>query len=74
MPLLRLTELRSLIYCVCLQLTENLEYLDRAEKALQSFSTILEESPTACPSLFVALDHYRHGFCIAHPKAGSSGC
>jgi hypothetical protein len=50
-------------------LTENLEYLDRAEKALQSFSTILEQSPTACPSLFVALDHYRHGFCLRAPES-----
>ncbi|MFN9732865.1 MAG: thioredoxin domain-containing protein [Microcystis sp.] len=51
------------------RLTENLEYLDRAQKALQSFSTILEESPTACPSLFVALDHYRHGFCLRAPES-----
>jgi hypothetical protein len=51
------------------RLTENLEYLDRAEKALQSFSTILEQSPTACPSLFVALDHYRHGFCLRAPES-----
>jgi uncharacterized protein YyaL (SSP411 family) len=49
------------------RLTENLEYLDRAERALQSFSPVLQESPTACPSLFVALDHYRHGFSLKAP-------
>ncbi len=41
------------------RLTENLEYLDRAEKALQSFSTILEQSPTACPSLFKVMNIVR---------------
>ncbi|HEY9747808.1 MAG TPA: thioredoxin domain-containing protein, partial [Allocoleopsis sp.] len=41
-------------------LTENLEYLDRAEKALQAFSSIMETAPQACPSLFVALDWYRN--------------
>jgi hypothetical protein len=39
-------------------LTENLEYLDRAEQALQAFSNIMQQSPTACPSLFGALDWY----------------
>jgi uncharacterized protein YyaL (SSP411 family) len=48
--------------------TENLEYLDQATRALQSFSPILEESPTAAPSLFVALDNYRHGFCLRAPE------
>jgi uncharacterized protein YyaL (SSP411 family) len=47
--------------------TENLEYLDQATRALQSFSPVLEESPTAAPSLFVALDNYRHGFCLRAP-------
>ena len=42
-------------------LTENNEYLDRAEKGLQAFSTIMERSPQACPSLFVALDWFLHG-------------
>lgn len=41
-------------------LTENLEYLDRGEQALQAFSTIMQQSPTACPSLFGALDWYLH--------------
>lgn len=47
--------------------TENLDYLDRASRALQSFSPVLEESPTAAPSLFVALDNYLHGFCLRAP-------
>ncbi|MGK7875195.1 MAG: thioredoxin domain-containing protein [Xenococcaceae cyanobacterium] len=42
-------------------LTENLEYLDRAEQGLQAFSSVLVQSPQACPSLFTALDWYRHG-------------
>lgn len=39
-------------------LTENLAYLDRAERALQAFSSVMERSPQACPSLFAALDWY----------------
>jgi uncharacterized protein len=50
------------------RLTENLEYLDQANRALQSFASILQESPTACPSLFVALDNYRHGFSLRAPE------
>ena len=42
-------------------LTDNLEYRDRAEKGLQAFGVVLEKSPTACPSLFVALDWFLHG-------------
>ncbi len=41
-------------------LTENLDYLDRAEQGLLAFSAILEKSPQACPSLWTALDWYRH--------------
>jgi uncharacterized protein len=42
-------------------LTDNLEYRDRAAKGLQAFSTVMEKSPTACPSLFSALDWFLHG-------------
>ena len=42
-------------------LTDNTEYLDRAERGLQAFSTIMERSPQACPSLFAALDWFLHG-------------
>ncbi len=42
-------------------LTDNLEYLDRAQKGLQAFSAVMEKSPTACPSLFTALDWFLHG-------------
>ncbi|MEG3436734.1 thioredoxin domain-containing protein [Pannus brasiliensis CCIBt3594] len=45
-------------------LTENLDYLASAERALGSFSAVLTESPTSCPILFVALDNYRHGFSV----------
>jgi uncharacterized protein YyaL (SSP411 family) len=41
-------------------LSENLTYLDRAEGALKAFSSVLQESPQACPSLFTALDRYLH--------------
>jgi hypothetical protein len=41
-------------------LTENLQYLDRAEQTLQAFSSMMERSPQACPTLFSALDWYRH--------------
>ncbi|HEY9850614.1 MAG TPA: thioredoxin domain-containing protein [Leptolyngbyaceae cyanobacterium] len=39
-------------------LTENLEYLDRAQQSLQAFITPMKESPQACPSLFAGLDWY----------------
>jgi hypothetical protein len=42
-------------------LTENLEYLDQAEQGLQVFSSIMQRSPQACPSLFTALDWFEHG-------------
>ena len=45
-------------------LTDNLSYRDRAETGLQAFSTVMEKSPTACPSLFTALDWFLHGTSI----------
>ena len=42
-------------------LTDNLEYLDRAQQGLEAFSVVMEKSPTACPSLFTALDWFLHG-------------
>ena len=41
-------------------LTENLDYLEHAQQALQSFSSVMIQSPQACPSLFSALDWYLH--------------
>ncbi|MFG6098212.1 thioredoxin domain-containing protein [Leptolyngbyaceae cyanobacterium CCMR0082] len=41
-------------------LTEDLTYLDHAEKALKSFSIVMEQATRACPTLFQALDWYRH--------------
>ncbi len=41
-------------------LTEDLSYLDRAEQGLQAFSSVMHSYPQACPSLFTALDWYRH--------------
>jgi uncharacterized protein YyaL (SSP411 family) len=43
------------------RLTENLDYLERAEQSLQAFSSIMQKSPQACPSLFAALDWFLHG-------------
>jgi uncharacterized protein YyaL (SSP411 family) len=45
-------------------LTEELTYLDRAEQALKSFGTAMEEIPRACPSLFSALDWFLHGTAV----------
>ena len=41
-------------------LTEDLSYLDRAEQGLQAFGSAMQSAPQACPSLFSALDWYRH--------------
>ena len=41
-------------------LTEDLQYLDQAEQSLQAFSSVMNQAPQACPSLFTALDWYRH--------------
>lgn len=42
-------------------LTDNPEYLDRASQTLQAFGNILQNSPQACPSLYLALDWYHNG-------------
>lgn len=42
-------------------LTDNLDYLNQAQQALQAFSTVLDRSPQACPSLFAALDWFIYG-------------
>lgn len=41
-------------------LTDNLHYLDLAQKALKAFRGIMGTAPQACPSLFSALDWYRN--------------
>ena len=41
-------------------LTENLDFLDQAEQGLTAFSSVMQKSPPACPSLFTALDWYRN--------------
>ncbi|HEY9761044.1 MAG TPA: thioredoxin domain-containing protein [Trichocoleus sp.] len=45
-------------------LTEDLSYLDRAERTLKVFGSVMEQIPRACPSLFAALDWFRHGTLI----------
>jgi uncharacterized protein len=42
-------------------LTDNLDYREQAQQGLQAFSLVMEKSPTACPSLFTALDWWLHG-------------
>ena len=42
-------------------LTDDLAHRDRAEQGLLAFSIVMQKSPTACPSLFVALDWWLHG-------------
>ena len=39
-------------------LTDDLDYLQRAEQAINAFSGILEKSAQACPSLIVSLDWF----------------
>jgi len=39
-------------------LTENFDYLNQAETALKSFSTVLQKAPRTCPSLLQALDWF----------------
>lgn len=41
-------------------LTENLDYFDRAEQTLQAFASVMEQSPSACPTLFTALDWFQN--------------
>ncbi|MBW4538887.1 MAG: thioredoxin domain-containing protein [Myxacorys chilensis ATA2-1-KO14] len=41
-------------------LTENLDYFDKAEQTLQAFASVMEQAPSACPSLFTALDWFQN--------------
>ncbi|MGA7933968.1 MAG: thioredoxin domain-containing protein, partial [Kovacikia sp.] len=41
-------------------LTEDLDYLEKAERTLQSFGEVMTRSPQACPSLFSALDWFHN--------------
>ncbi len=42
-------------------LTDNLAYREQAEQGLCAFATIMERSPQACPTLFMALDWFLNG-------------
>lgn len=42
-------------------LTDNLDYRDQTHQGLQAFSLVMKKFPTACPSLFAALDWWLHG-------------
>ena len=42
------------------ELTENLEYLNKAEKTLQAFSSPMQEATQGCVTLFSALDWYQN--------------
>ena len=50
-------------------LTEDLMYLDHAEKALKSFSVVMDQVPRACPTLFQSLDWYRYSTLVRTTKA-----
>ncbi|MBW4441467.1 MAG: thioredoxin domain-containing protein [Plectolyngbya sp. WJT66-NPBG17] len=41
-------------------LTDDLDYFDRAEQTLQAFASVMEQSPSACPTLFTALDWFQN--------------
>ncbi|MEM7760495.1 MAG: thioredoxin domain-containing protein [Cyanobacteria bacterium P01_A01_bin.40] len=45
-------------------LTDNLDYSEQAKQGLLAFSSVMAKSPTACPSLFTALDWFLHGTSI----------
>jgi len=49
-------------------LTENLNYLERAEQTLTAFGSIMQRAAQACPSLFAALDWYRNGTSVRAPS------
>ncbi len=50
-------------------LTEDLSYLDRAEKSLHAFGEVMAQLPRACPSLFTGLDWFRHATLVkTHPE------
>jgi uncharacterized protein YyaL (SSP411 family) len=51
----------------------NLEYLDRAQQALQAFSSIVQDAPQACPSLLSAIDWYQHSTLIRSSPDQISG-
>ncbi|HSM83661.1 MAG TPA: thioredoxin domain-containing protein [Nodosilinea sp.] len=42
-------------------LTDNLDYLARAERTLQAFGAVMEQLPRACPSLLHGLNWFRNG-------------
>ncbi|MBO9999186.1 MAG: thioredoxin domain-containing protein [Cyanobacteria bacterium SID2] len=50
-------------------LTEDAEYLDRAEQGLKSFVRVLKKMPQACPSLVSALDWYQHATLVRTTEA-----
>ncbi|WP_414527706.1 thioredoxin domain-containing protein [Nodularia chucula] len=45
-------------------LTDNMHYLDLAAQGLKAFTSVMHNAPQACPSLFTALDWYRHSTLI----------
>jgi uncharacterized protein YyaL (SSP411 family) len=42
-------------------LTDDLAHLDRADRALQAFGTVMQQIPRACPSLFDGLNWFTNG-------------
>ncbi|HEY9907359.1 MAG TPA: thioredoxin domain-containing protein [Thermosynechococcaceae cyanobacterium] len=41
-------------------LTEDLSYLDKADRTLQAFASVMARSPQACPTLFSGLDWFQN--------------
>ncbi|MGB3309263.1 MAG: thioredoxin domain-containing protein [Nodosilinea sp.] len=50
-------------------LTDDLAYLDRADRALQAFGTVMQQVPRACPSLFDGLNWFLNGTVIKSTAA-----
>ncbi|MEM9908650.1 MAG: thioredoxin domain-containing protein [Cyanobacteria bacterium P01_D01_bin.44] len=54
-------------------LAEDLTYLDKSEKTLKSFAVVMDKATRACPSLFQALDWFRHATLIRTSAARIPG-
>lgn len=55
-------------------LSEDLSYLDRAERGLRAFGSVIGQMPRACPSLLSALDWFRHATLVRTLPEPLRGC
>jgi uncharacterized protein YyaL (SSP411 family) len=50
-------------------LTDDLDYLDRADRTLGAFGSVIEQMPRACPSLLAGLHWFHRGTVVKATKA-----